>query len=548
MELYQAALRKARETLDDVIVYVPISGKLSVDDVAAGGAVAYANIGKASNKEVINAKITNATITTQNAGVIDVESLDNAKMTTVGTGAGASGGKFAFQGAAAVSNVNKDNIAEISNSNITGGTPDIKIISTSGGNGNDGLNFGDDKINVNNKINTATGVIDVDFTDETWFNGEFAIGVNKFNQSTQANFKNTTRPKIVSNAGNVNIYSNSEADILGVLAGCSGGKSKVSASGSTAYNFINNSAESLVENANVNASKNFGVVSQSDDKIANYAGAVNINVGGYAPIGVSVAYNEITGNTNANVKDSELEVTGSNSDLIAISNPKDNLLDGYVTKNNWTSGGLFKGRKSENKSGVVVNSSATHSISSDLATIGIRASADKSSVGVSGTVNINKISGATNAKVEGSNVSGNTDSFVNASDYTNNGSFIGNAAVSGTAAIVFAAASGDNVVRNQMDGTTTAKIENATVNHSGAVNVDAYHKDNAFATNIAGSAAVDTSIVGAVGVNNNYVTNTVHAGIKKNSTLNVGAVDVNAKNTSEIKADGGVASVAVNIS
>lgn len=36
VESYQAALRKARETLDDVIVYAPISGKLSVDDVAVG--------------------------------------------------------------------------------------------------------------------------------------------------------------------------------------------------------------------------------------------------------------------------------------------------------------------------------------------------------------------------------------------------------------------------------------------------------------------------------------------------------------------------------
>lgn len=36
VESYQAALRKARETLDDTIVYAPIDGKLSVDDVAVG--------------------------------------------------------------------------------------------------------------------------------------------------------------------------------------------------------------------------------------------------------------------------------------------------------------------------------------------------------------------------------------------------------------------------------------------------------------------------------------------------------------------------------
>ena len=167
-------------------------------------------------------------------------------------------------------------------------------------------------------------------------------------------------------------------------------------------------------------------MAQSDDKMSNYAGAVNINTDGYATIGVSVAYNEVKGNTDANVKNSKLDVTGSDSDLIAISNPKDNLIDGYVTKNNWISSRLFDGRKTENKSGLVVNSSATHSISSDLATVGIRASGDSPGAGVSGTVNINKISGATNAKVENTDITAtNTDTFVNASDYTNNGSFHG---------------------------------------------------------------------------------------------------------------------------
>ena len=163
-----------------------------------------------------------------------------------------------------------------------------------------------------------------------------------------------------------------------------------------------------------------------------------------------------------------------------------------------------------------------------------------------------------------------------------------------------------------MEGTTTAKVENATINHSEKVDVNAYHKDNAYATNLAVGAAIDTSgaagatfdlgygllrenstveaeinnstlksdsgavnvnaendskMAGAfgtmgaavhagnpgvaasvaLGINNNYVTNNVRAGIK-GSTLNVGAVDVNAKNSSEIKADGGVAAVAINLS
>ncbi len=120
--------------------------------VAAGGAVAYANIGRANNKEIINAKIANSTVS---AKTINVEALDRALMTTVGAGAGGaiSSGKLTFQGAAAVSQVNKENIAEISNSTISNGA-DVKIQATSGGNGSGGLTLNDKNINVNNKINT----------------------------------------------------------------------------------------------------------------------------------------------------------------------------------------------------------------------------------------------------------------------------------------------------------------------------------------------------------------------------------------------------------
>ena len=59
----------------------------------------------------------------------------------------------------------------------------------------------------------------------------------------------------------------------------------------------------------------------------------------------------------------------------------------------------------------------------------------------------------------------------------------------------------------------------------------------------------DGALTGAIalGINNSHITDTVHAGIK-NSTLKVGAVDVNAKNTSDITAEGGVAALSLNLS
>ena len=532
-----------------------IAGDINISNkgkVAAGGAVAYANIGDSSDKEVINAKITNAKISTADNGAIEVEALDNANMTTVGVGVGLaiSDALASFHGAAAVSEVNKENVAEISNTAINqdneSGNANVTIDAESGkGSNADKISADGSSTDFDNKINTAAAVLDLNFSSNSLLNGAVGINVNKFNQSTEANFKSDSLSDKASHVGNVSMNSNSNADILGVAIGGAGGQSTLSAAGSVSYNYIDNSAKTLVEKENVKATKNFGVVAQSDDLIANYAGAIDVDVNGNGSIGVSVAYNEIKGNTDANIKNSNIEVIGSADDAIKYFNPKGNLIDNYVTKNTWTSGGLLDGRTEESKSGVVVNSSATHSISSDLATIGIRASTDKPGVGISGTVNINKIDGATNAKIESTDVAATgTDTFVNAVDYTNNGSFVGNAAVSGMVAIgvlwnenqveretnslvdggslnvknldvkadsqqglsnlniavgasfatsnqAFAAASGDNVVRNQMEGTTTAKIENATVNHSGAVDVDAYHKDNAYATNLAVGAAID---------------------------------------------------------
>ena len=668
-------------TATDKTSKTTIAGNIAITsggNVAAGGAVAYANIGTASDKEVINAKIINSDITTKAPATdINVKTADKSTMTTVGVGVGGSTGgesKLTFQGAAAVSEVNKDNIAEVANTTIDKGTSgtgsaNLNIEATSGGSSSNGLEIGDENIDVNNKVNTAAAALDVNISDKSLFDGALAISVNKYNQSTQANLKSDSLFEDTAiRAGNVSMNSNSQADILGVAIGGSGSGSKVGASGSVSYNYIDNTAKTTVEKENATAAKNFGVVAQSDDMIANYAGAVNLNIKGHASIGVSVTYNEIKGNTDALVNNSKLNVGNStaDADLISVSNPKNNLVDGAVTKNTWTSGGLFDGRETSKKSGLVVNSSATHAISSDLATVGLHIS-DKAGAGVAGTVNINKIGGATNAKVIGTSTEGlGTSVAVNAADYTNNGSFVGAAAVSGMAAIgilwnenpvdrgthalvdggtynvksldvtadsrqgisnlnvavgaavatgqqqSFAAASGDNVVRNQLTGKTSAILQNATVNHSGTVNVDAYHKDAIYATNMAIGAAFDTKqasatfdlgyglgrenstvtaeinnstltstsgsvlvhaenlskIVGAfgtmgaavhagdpgfsaavaLGINNNYIENTVNAGIKNNSTLNVGKVDVNAKNNSQIKADGGVAALAINIS
>ena len=141
-----------------------VAGDINISNkgkIAIGGSVAYANIGDSSDKEVINAKITNAKISTADNGAIEVEALDNANMTTVGVGVGLaiSDALASFHGAAAVSEVNKENVAEISNTAIDeddeNGNANVTINAASGKNTPDKLTIDGSSTKVDNKINTS---------------------------------------------------------------------------------------------------------------------------------------------------------------------------------------------------------------------------------------------------------------------------------------------------------------------------------------------------------------------------------------------------------
>ena len=76
----------------------------------------------------------------------------------------------------------------------TTGNANVTINAASGKNTPDKLTFenNDEKkssIDVDNKINTAAAVLDLNFSSNSWVNGAVAVAVNKFNQSTEANLK-----------------------------------------------------------------------------------------------------------------------------------------------------------------------------------------------------------------------------------------------------------------------------------------------------------------------------------------------------------------------
>ena len=123
-----------------------------------------------------------------------------------------------------------------------------------------------------------------------------------------------------------------------------------------------------------------GVVAQSDEAITNYAGVIDVAAYGQgvsAALGVTGSNNKISGNTEALIRNSKV-VAESKKDEAGnyifdaiktrskLKTDDAYLIDGAVTSNTWSAGRLQEGREEEEKTGVVVDASATHAIASVL--------------------------------------------------------------------------------------------------------------------------------------------------------------------------------------
>ena len=156
-------------TATDLTQKTTAAGAVSAGNAKAGvgGAVAYTAIGSADDKEMLRAEVNHADITTTESGKIEVSAADSktdgtttekSRVTTVGAGVGVSWGKNSLnlQGAAAVSEINKDNRAALNNTNINVGAaakhPTIDVAA-----------------DTKSKINTVGAVGDISV-------GNFAVG------------------------------------------------------------------------------------------------------------------------------------------------------------------------------------------------------------------------------------------------------------------------------------------------------------------------------------------------------------------------------------
>ncbi len=553
-------VKKLSVTAEDLSKKTTVAGSVSVGGkkVGIGGAVAYTSVGSDKNKESLRAEINHADITTTDDGTIIVSAKDSktdgqntekSRIITVGAGFGVDWGKnfFNLQGGAAVSDMYKNSFAGLNNTNINASTK--SKINTVGVGGS---------VSIGSQVKGAAGV-----------------AINRMNQDTKAEMATDSGTTTV-NAGLAQVRATGDGDIHSVgVGGLIGVGGQVAFAGSGSYNYIGNNVDAIIKNQNLTSNSSVGVVAQSDDRLYNFAGGFAIGANTKVGLGAAVSINKITGNTNALVQGGFLKAADAGS--IKVTRPQDDKL--FTTEKldlepDRTK--LSESRTEENKTGIVVDSSATHTLISQLASGGVAASG---SVGVdlAGTVNLNTITGdavdysnlgsftgtpsvgaaatagvsvgvsanwetydrTTAAEISSTNEAAKKNVYakdLNVDATAKHGSSTLSFAAAAGAAATAGVASGDSIMRHKNTSTISAKLDKVNAVFDGKVAIQAEHLGNSYTQNIAVSAAGGYAAVAAgAGVSIMDDTSTVKAevnssGLKAKSSESGKNISVLANN------------------
>ena len=481
-----------------------------------------------NGKETVRAEIRNTDIKTRSDGFgksssVNVTAADTSTATTVAAGVGIT--KKSAAGAQLVladAEINKDVSALLKdttvnkNENVSSSVlPSVTVHADS-----------------DSTIKTGAAALQLS-GQQSFLAGVAAVGINRLKNTASAGVvyseKQTARSM---NVGNLDIRAASAAGITSAAAGASGTwKGTAALGGSGSYNYIENNAAAKIENGDIYSKGSAGVIAQSDDAVSNYAGVLEVDAGSQgiaAAIGVAGSNNTISGKTEALIQNSNVVAENSNSAKIKTNSKLKTdggyLIDGAVTSNTWKSSKLQTGREEEEKEGVVVDASATHSIASVLANGGVAvAMGDGGLAGsVAGVVNLNHVDGSTTARVLDSQIN-NKDKrsgvTVHAADFTNVAEFSGAASVgisqTGAGAAGFtgntnkvdrvtaaAVSSRDtkwNSRKKQYETNGNSKTKNTVFADTFAVTADAKQAISSF--NVAGAVAGATEIALETGDN-----------------------------------------------
>ena len=403
---------------------------------AAGGSVAYNEIGNITGsagekKQTNKAAINNADITTTEDGKISVNAVDESTLTTISVGTSITTGNVAFSGAGSAAMIKKDTDTELVNTNINKDKNNAATVQATA----------DSKGKITTVAVVAAGAKDAAIGA--------GIAVNQLDADT-----NTTVTNGEYKVKGFTAEAKSDSSILSV--GVAGGVAKTAGiAGNIGVNLLANDTKAAIDGAKINADGTLAVIAKSKDTLQNFAGAFGVAAGGQAGVGMGVAYNEISGTTESIVNNAELTAAGNDAGVAVNERNKDN--DNVVSDNTRT--------------GVIIAADAEHNLTNVAVSAGVAVSADVG-VGVAGTVTVNRILGATNAKATGSSINAEltdrskADVYVAASDATKSESHVGSLGVGGGAdgGAGFGLASDTGVVsRNvtaMIDGGSKKKLVN----------------------------------------------------------------------------------------
>ena len=370
---------------------------------AAGGSVAYNEIGNITGsagekKQTNKAAINNADITTTEDGKISVNAVDESTLTTISVGTSITTGNVAFSGAGSAAMIKKDTDTELVNTNINKDKNNAATVQATA----------DSKGKITTVAVVAAGAKDAAIGA--------GIAVNQLDADT-----NTTVTNGEYKVKGFTAEAKSDSSILSV--GVAGGVAKTAGiAGNIGVNLLANDTKAAIDGAKINADGTLAVIAKSKDTLQNFAGAFGVAAGGQAGVGMGVAYNEISGTTESIVNNAELTAAGNDAGVAVNERNKDN--DNVVSD---------KTRK-----GVIIAADAEHKLTNVAISGGVAVSADVG-VGVAGTVTVNRILGATNAKVTDSSINvaltdrSKADVYVAANDATKSESHVGSLGVGGGA-------------------------------------------------------------------------------------------------------------------
>lgn len=467
-----------------------VAGNVSVgmSGASAAGAAVANVIGSDGNQQQTRAQINNTTITSVDEGALTVKAEDKSKAVGVAAGVVVSVSEAEFstaaEGSVATTVLNKNNEASMTNVTMENEKMAVAVTAKS-----DSASY------------TSADAISVDVPQGASA-GAYGVGVavNKSNADTKAFIDNTANDKAIK-AKSVEVAAESKNKLFNVGMGVSvsvGGYGAGAAN--IAVNNINNDTLAYVKNADLKAANGVMVTAKSSEDIDDYIGAVSVNVGqGYAAGGVSVAVNNIYGDTKAEILESAIEA--GTGDVKVTAEADHDISNVVVTAGVAVTDGVAVGFAGTNSFNTIegdtvakVENSTKKALKGSNVTVKAQDKADILSVnaflsgGVSGAVAVAGGEASDSvwlnrdvvAEISKTNMeTGNLDVEAINTNKVKTNSAGASFAFSGTAGVGV----GATVVSTDIDGTTVAKVADTDATLSGDLTINADHESDLLATN-----------------------------------------------------------------